>query len=435
MQTQTVPDKNDLKAGHITRYHWILFTICFLGMAFSGIVSTLMSVYLPVAVKDLLGNKNADELNNISAYINAIFIFGGAFGGFIFGVFSDKYGRKKSVIYAIACYALFTILTGYMPSWPGVVLCRFFSGFGLGGVLVTTTTIMMEEWPKKTRAIFIGILSISIPVGIFSAGVIDYFVSSWRQGFMVGFIPLTIAALSIWLLKESDNWLQNKQQIRAEGKKKENILSAEHRTNLLLGSLIFGTMLIGLWAIFSWIPTWIQSLILTGDAQKERGLSMMMLGFGGLTGGFLSGWLTNAIGLKRSMILCFTVCALLSFILFKTNAVFSTLIYVEIAVLALSFGASQGVLSVYIPNLFPVDIRATATGFCFNIGRLFTATAVLFIGVLVTQLGGYSNALFVFSAVFVIGLIVTIFSPASPQSTKAKDFIPEEIIAYSVKEQ
>ena len=169
-------------------------------------------------------------------------------------------------------------------------------------------------------------------------------------------------------------------------------------------------MLIGLWAIFSWIPTWIQSLVTTGDAQKERGLSMMMLGIGGLVGGFLSGWLTNAIGLKRSMLLCFAVCTVLSFLLFKTNSAFSAIIYIEIVALALFFGASQGVLSVYIPSLFPVDIRGTATGFCFNIGRIFTAIAVLFVGVLVTDLGGYGNSLFVFSSVFVVGLIVTFFS-------------------------
>ena len=60
----------------ITPYHWLLFAICFFSTVFAGTVSTLMSVYLPVAVKDLLGNKNPDELNYISAYINDIFIFG-----------------------------------------------------------------------------------------------------------------------------------------------------------------------------------------------------------------------------------------------------------------------------------------------------------------------------------------------------------------------
>ena len=393
----------------LTSYHWLLFTICFLGTVFAGTVSTLMSVYLPVAVKDLLGEKSGNELDNISAYINAVFIFGGAFGGFIAGMLSDKAGRKAGVIFSITCYGVFTMLTGYMPTWWGVVICRFFTGFGLGGVLVTTTTLMMEEWPTKSRAVFIGILSISIPVGIFSAGVIDYFVSSWRQGFMVGIIPVCIAILSTWLLKESKKWEFNRSPILRHSVK-DNIFAARHRADLITGSVIFGTMLIGMWAIFSWIPTWIQTLIGSGDAQKERGLSMMMLGMGGLTGGFLSGWLTNAIGLRKSMLLCFSVCTVLSFIMFKTNASFSPVIYAEIVIMALFFGASQGVLSVYIPVLFPVNIRGTATGFCFNAGRLLTATAVLFVGVLVTELGGYGNSLFIFSLVFVVGLVTTFFT-------------------------
>jgi MFS family permease len=369
-----------------------------------------MSVYLPVAVKDLLGDKNETELNNISAYINSIFIFGGALGGFISGIISDKMGRKTGVILSIACYGVFTILTGYMPDWWAVVICRFFSGFGLGGVLVTTTTLMIEEWPQKTRAIFIGILSIAIPVGIFSAGVIDYFVSSWRQGFLVGIFPVGIALLAIWLLRESKKWSYDRKEIVQHTKKNESIFAVTHRSDLITGSIIFGAMLIGMWAIFSWIPTWIQSLITDGDAQKERGLSMMMLGMGGLTGGFLSGWLTNAIGLRKSMLLCFSVCTVLSFVMFQTNTSFSPVIYVEIVIMALFFGASQGVLSVYIPNLFPVAIRGTATGFCFNTGRVLTATAVLFVGVLVTELGGYGNSLFIFSLVFVVGLAVTFFT-------------------------
>jgi len=411
----------------IIPYHWLLFVICFLATVFAGTVSTLMSVYLPVAVKDLLGDKNADELNTISAYINAVFILGGALGGFIAGIICDKAGRKKALVFSIASFGLFTLLTGYMPNWWAVVICRFFTGFGLGAVLVATTTIMMEEWPEKTRAIFMGFLSISMPVGIFSAGVIDYFVSSWRQAFAVGLLPLGIAILSIWLLRESKKWQSTRLVTERQSSKNTSIFSAQHRADLITGSLIFGTMLIGLWAIFSWLPTWIQSLVTNGDAQKPRGISMMMLGMGGLTGGFLSGWLTNAVGLRKSMLLCFGVAALMSFILFKTNTVFSPVIYAEVLVLALFFGASQGVLSVYIPYLFPVTIRGTATGFCFNIGRLFTATAVLFVGVLVTELGGYSNSLFIFSLVFVVGWVVTFFAKDKVAVAEAEVLTVEEL--------
>jgi hypothetical protein len=56
-----------------------------------------------------------------------------------------------------------------------------------------------------------------------------------------------------------------------------------------------------------------------------------------------------------------------------------------------------------------VPIRATATGFCFNVGRFFTAAAVFFVGVLVTTLGGYGNSLFTFSFVFVLGFVFLLF--------------------------
>ena len=394
----------------ITGYHWLLFAICFLGTVFAGTVSTLMAVYLPVAVKDLLGNMDHEELNTISAYVNAVFLFGATFGGILTGWFCDKAGRKTAIIFSMACYGLFAVLTGYMPNWWTVVICRFCSGFGLGAVLVSSTIIMMEEWPAKSRAIFIGILSIAMPVGIFSAGAIDFLVSSWRQAFLVGTMPVGIAIISVWLLKESDKWKKSKQEITDKVKDNTTLFASAHLSTLLTGSLIFGSMLIGLWAIFLWLPTWIQTLITTGDGQKERGLSMMMLGMGGLTGGFMSGWIVNAMGLRRSMLLCFTVCAILSLLLFKTNTSISPVIYIEIIILALAFGASQGILSVYIPGLFPVGIRGTATGFCFNTGRLLTAVAVLFVGVLVNALGGYSNSLLTFSIVFIVGLIVTFFS-------------------------
>ena len=286
--------------------------------------------------------------------------------------------------------------------------CRFLSGFGVGGVLVITPTILSEVWPEKTRSIFIGILSIGIPVGIFSAGLIDLFVANWHQAFWVGIIPMGLAILCIWVLRESGEWASVKKHGSSE--KLTILFSKAHRGNLFVGSLTFGTMLIGLWAIFSWLPTWVQTLLTTSDGQQERGIAMMVLGGGGLMGGFFSGWFTNAVGYRRAMMLCFAVCFIMSLSLFKTNTTFSEIIYVEIAFLAIFFGASQGVLSAYIPEMFPSVIRATATGFCFNIGRFVTATVVFFVGALVIILGGYGNAIFVFSFVFLIGLVATFFS-------------------------
>ncbi|QMU28042.1 MFS transporter [Adhaeribacter radiodurans] len=390
------------------RYRTVLFLLCFISCALGGTVSTLMAVYLPIVIADLQGSASLAVGSDTSAYINAMFIFGWAFGGFSWGLISDKFGRKKALLLAIGFYGLFTMATGLAPTWGVVVISRFLSGFGVGGVLVVSFTLLNEVWPARNRAIFTGILSIAFPVGIFSAGLLNYTVASWRAGFLIGLIPLILALVGIWFVQESGKWLAYRRENQTSEPHLTALFSATHRAALLRGSLTFGAMLIGLWAIFSWLPTWVQSLIAT-DAPHERGLSMMFLGMGGLSGGFLSGWLIRFLGLRQSLVLCFSVCTAMSFVLFKTNQVFTSIIYVEIMVLALFFGLSQGVLSVYVPQLFPTGIRSTATGFCFNIGRLFTASAVLLVGILVSKLGGYGNAIFLFSLVFLVGLLVVLF--------------------------
>jgi predicted MFS family arabinose efflux permease len=383
-----------------------LFAICFISSLFGGVVSTLMSVYLPVAVRDLLGPVTDKKLNDVSAAINSVFIFGWMFGGVIWGLICDRIGRARTVMLSTFCYGLFTVLTAAATSWWLVTGCRFLSGFGVGGVLVTTTMLVSESWSGKSRAVALGILSISIPVGIFSAGLINFLLPEWRLAFLTGVIPLLAAGVALFRLKETDRWKTREQPDKA----RLGFLSGPYRNNLLTGSVIFGTMLIGMWAIFSWLPTWVQSLSGLVDAQHERGTSMMMMGAGGLAGGFVSGWVVHAIGLRRTMLTCFAVCFGMSFLLFKLNGSFNGLAYAEIAILAVFFGISQGALSVYIPELFPAAVGAAATGFCFNVGRLFTATAVFFVGALVSWLGGYGNTLFIFSFIFLIGLLATIIA-------------------------
>ena len=384
-----------------------IFIVCFISTMFGGVVTMLMSVYLPVTVKDLLGNVSDEKLNDVSAYINSLFIFGWMFGGFIWGFICDKIGRAKSVMYSTLCYGLFTLLTAVSPSWLWVSACRFLSGFGIGGVLVTTTILISELWPDKKRPVALGILSVAIPVGFFAAGAVNNMLSGWRQAFSVGIIPVLLSIVSVFVLKESSGWKER----RASEKEvfSKTLFHVEYRKNLFTGSVIFGAMLIGLWAIFSWAPTWVQSLS-SVDAQQQRGFTVMILAAGGLTGSFFSGWIENAIGLRKTMMMCFTVCFAFTFIVFKLTTTVSSITFIELAVLAFFFGISQGALAVYIPLLFPTIMRASATGFCFNIGRLFTGTVVFFIGALMVLLGGYGNAIFIFSFIFIIGFIATFFS-------------------------
>lgn len=387
-------------------YLFLLYTLSFICSVFGGVTATLMSSYLPVVLYDL--KIDAGSLEVVSAVINSVYLFGMLAGGLLLGFVSDRLGRKPALVLSTLLIGLFTTLTSFAEGWQILSVFRFLSGAGVGGVLVSSTIIIAEEWPERSRNIMLGILSITIPVGIFAAGFITYSIENWRTGFLVGILPLLLAGITQLIILESHQWKKVKPQQNPETR--PSIFNSDILYDLAIGCVIYGSMLIGLWAIFLWLPTWVQTMVQNSDGQKERGLSMILFAIGGLLGGFISGWVANLVGIKRSLIVCFAAVFVFSFMLFKLNNSLNLFSYFNMAGIAVFFGMSQGILNVYIPELFPTTIRSSATGFCFNVGRIFTAVAVFFVGWLVNTLGGYGNTLFIFSFIFLIGLIATLFA-------------------------
>ncbi len=383
---------------------WLTFAICFLCNVMAGLISTLMSVYLPVVVSELVKGADAAALGQASGWINAVYIAGWTIGGFSWGYLSDRIGRRLSLAIATALLGIFTIAVGFAPSWEWVVVFRLLSGFSVGGILVITPTLLSEIWPSKTLSIILGLDSIGFPVGIFSSGLVSM-LGSWRSVFMIGVVPMALGILTVFLARESLRWREAKSHPQPANAS----ASAHDQSNLIRGTLIFGSMLIGLWGMFSWIPTWVQTLLEGSSGQTERPVAMMLLGGGGLLGGLASGWISNALGVRKAMMFCFSGCIVMAVLLFGFNREFSQVIYPELALLSMCFGISQGLLSIYIPQLFPYHLRGTYTGICFNAGRVVTTLAIFFVGLLVSSLGGYGNALLAFTAVFAVGLISLYF--------------------------
>ncbi|MBC7886109.1 MAG: MFS transporter [Saprospiraceae bacterium] len=394
----------------ITAKHWLAFILCAIGYIFSGTASTLLSAYLPQVISELLQRDvSQEELGDIGAYINASYLFGWMTGGLLFGIFSDRLGRKSVLGFATMLAGVFTLLTAFVPDWYVLLIFRFLSGFGVGGILLLATVYISEIWAEKSKPVILGILAIAFPVGIVTTGLITSNVTNWRSCFWLAIIPI-IDAILIWLLlDESSKW---RDVDKTKSVRYSAIFLPQYRINLIHGSLIFGAVLIGLWGIFSWLPTWVQTILPSGlDGNKERGISMMLLGVGGIIGGIFSGFLVKEVGNRKTLMITFLGLITMCGLLFTTNNTFTKIIYVEIVFLSLFFGLSQGALSSYIPALFPTQIRATAVGFSFNIGRLFTASAVFFVGSLVTFFGGFAPALLSFSLLFFVAFVLAYRSP------------------------
>jgi MFS family permease len=389
------------------------FAVCALAYLFGGTVSMLLSANLPVVVRELSSPVTSEaELADIGAWLNAGFLYGWMLGGLLLGVASDRFGRVRTLAFATGLYGLFTCLVFFAHDWHTLLLYRFLAGFGVGGVLLLSTVYISEIWHQQGRAVILGILAVAFPVGIVLSGAMTAGFSHWRQGFLLGLVPLALAGITWFFLHESAAWQETKRTDQQERSLWPLLLAPEHRRNLVLGAIIYGAVLVGLWGLFSWLPTWVQGLLEgVSDGQKERGLTMMLLGMGGIVGGMISGLLMRKWGSRNTLLFTFSGLIVVCGLLFLTNSGFSGIVYVEMAVLAMFFGISQGALSGYVPALFPAEIRATATGVCFNICRFFTATAVFFVGTLVHLLGGFGNALLTFALAFVVALAAAWYSP------------------------
>jgi MFS family permease len=393
---------------NVTTYHRLLFGLCLVVYLVGGTVSTLLAVYLPDVVTDLFGSASEERLSEVGPWLNAAFLYGMMAGGLVFGAVGDYRGRVRMLALAAALCGLFTALTARVADWSWLVAFRFVAGAGVSGILVLTTVLIAEVWPDRSRAIVQGVLSVAFPVGIVLTGGLQVLLPEWRQAFWIGLLPLA-AAIAIWLLlREPATWLESRNQQAAAPLRLA--FAPANRRRLLIGSVVYGAVLVGLWAIFAWMPTWLELL---PGGSAARGPAMMLLGFGGMAGSAASGWLVNRFGLRSTLLLTLVGCFAASAALFIGATRFSPAVYVETALLSLFFGISQGALSVYVSELFPTAIRATASGFCFNIGRLFTATAVFFVGSLVSVLGGFGNAIFVFSGAFVVAFVALWFDRAA----------------------
>jgi MFS family permease len=253
----------------------------------------------------------------------------------------------------------------------------------------------------------VGSLITSYSVGVFLSGWVTTVVPEWRYAFFVGALPAVMAILLRLKLDEPEKWKQEKENQLATQYQVlplKEIFQPQYRRNLVLGGTVFGSLLVGYWASLAWVPTWIQDLLGSQAVGIEKSIATQYHGIGSFIGCLLAGVLAEQWGRRWTIAIGSLGAFLVSAWMFLSNAHFSSIIYWQDALLGLFIGGLQGIIYIYLPELFPTRVRATAVGFCLNVGRFVTAIAVLFMGPLVSFFGGYAGAATAFACAYVIGV-------------------------------
>jgi len=403
----------------ISRYQWTILLMTWLGFLFDLMDSTLYTLVMGPALQDLLGAEAS--VRNIGWYgglIFSIFLIGWALGGIVFGILADYLGRKLTLMITILTYAAFTGLAAAAGSWWELGLYRFLTGLGVGGEWAAGAALLAETWPERARAKGAAILQTSAGMGYFAAAFIYLLVGSysWRLVFLVGALPAVLVFFVRGRMNESERWLAASTDTQRSRVTLVEIFDGELRRDTIVGSLLASIVNFGFWAVSAWVPALIQNKIAT-DPSLAAGVSVssyvsyaiMILTLGSLPGYAVVGALADRWGRRPVFLLFFVGGALSAPVIFLGPWTLSQMLVLLPLLGFFTLGIYAG-FPIYLPELYPTRLRATGSGFCFNIGRVVSAAGPFLTGVVVLSTGSFETAISALSLVYLLGPVTLLFA-------------------------
>ncbi|HSF68400.1 MAG TPA: MFS transporter [Nitrospiraceae bacterium] len=406
----------------VTRYQWLVLLIAWLGWVFDAMDATIYAIVLHPALHDLLQTPgetvSSEQVGWYGGIIFSIFLVGWAIGGICFGVVADHLGRTKTLIITILIYAIFTGFAALSQDWWHLAIYRFLTALGIGGEWAAGAALVAETWPEEKRAKAAGILQSAWAVGFFLAASFNLLLKGygWRVMFLIGVLPAFVSLLVRWHVKEPDRWA--KAHGRDTATSPSHTIEIFHpplRRSTIVGSMLAFVAVFGLWGATNWAPTLIRELPdLKGfDAatlSASVSYAIMALNGGAFFGYLVFGPLADRFG-RRAV---FAFMCIGSLVMLPTTYLLPTTYAGVLMLLPLLGFFNNGIFSgfpIYLPELYPTRLRTTGAGFCFNAGRVLASASPFLTGWLVTELGTFGRAASTVALIYLVGLVVLVFSP------------------------
>jgi MFS family permease len=394
----------------LTPYQWRVLICASLGWALDIMDGYLYAIVLFPAMSELLNTTESAAIGWYGGIVLSIFMIGWALGGLVFGPIADRYGRAKTMAITILVYAGFTGLCGIADSWQELAFYRFMTGLGIGGEWAAGAALIAESWPEKSRAKAAGIMQASGGIGFFLASLLYYFVGpyGWRWVFAIGVMPAIVAFYIRYSLEEPQRWAR----VKSTGNPYAALFKVPLRRDVIVGTALAVIATFGYQGAIQWVPSWVSAMLHaqgTKAAIPQVSLITAVLNFGGMIGCLCFPFIADRWGRKRAMSLYFFGALVFVPTTFFMATEFSQAVIISPLMGFFAAGVFTG-FAVYLPELFPTAIRATAQGFCYNFARFFSAAAPFVAGALISAHGAFAPAIATISCIYFFGLIVLLFA-------------------------
>lgn len=432
MATETIRSDDfvaRLEVLPFSRPHWNIALIAAFGVLFDATDFALFGSALPSISKEFgLGPAQAGLLATLG-------LVGAFFGAIVWGTVSDYIGRKTAYMITITVFAVFTGLTAISWNLSSLGVFRFVANFGLGGLIPVSNTIVSEFMPSRVRGRVTSWASSTFPVGLaLAAGISLAFLPQfgWRMLFAIGMTPIILVVFAHRYMFESVRFLTSRGRFNQADKivsqiemesvghtRVSNGLTAKSlvdsptpSSSLTVAQLLshrYRRTTALLWLVsfcFFWSANGLLFMLPTILTQRGLPISQaisfaLVQGVCGFLGYVTCGYLIDRFGRRPVLTAYFFVGAGFHLWFAEASGIW---MYIAIAGVGWVNPGVFGPSSVYACELYPTQLRATAVGWYFGIGRIGSFLAPMTVGFLLVSGYGY-YVLHTFALTYLIAAI------------------------------
>jgi SHS family lactate transporter-like MFS transporter len=289
-------------------------------------------------------------------------------GAVIFGLLSDRYGRRKPLMANVIYFSFIELLCGFSPNYTFFLVMRALFGIGMGGEWGVGASLTMEAAPVRWRGILSGILQSGYSIGYLLAALAARFLLpawGWRPMFWIGALPALLALYIRTKVPESEAWKQNRAATTAEVLR---TLMLDWKRFLYLVVLMTFMMFMshGTQDLY---PDFLHEVHrLSGKVIANIAI---FYNIGAVIGAVIFGHLSQVAGRRKSMIAALGLCL----VIIPLWAFGGSLAVLVIAPFLMQMGVqgAWGVIPVHLSEMSADATRGLMPGLTYQLGILFAA--------------------------------------------------------------
>jgi MFS family permease len=413
-------------AAPLTRQQIAGFLAAWGGWALDGMDSFIYALVMVPALRELLPRSGMSATTATVGFYGgllfALFLIGWGLA-FLWGPVADKYGRVLTLMISILWYSVFTLAGAAATHVWHLALFRLLAGIGIGGEWAMGGTYIAEAWPENRRVSAGAWMHTGYYFGILLAGVANSVVGSrygWRGMFIIGGAPALLVVLIRYGVVEPARWREKKQIIRRWGlwQPFAALFTPEFRRRTLLNSLYMVVSVAGLWAGSVYVPAAITVLSESNAFTPQATMTLVsvatvLLSVATIIGCLAAPLMVDSLGRRGALGVYFFL--MLNAIGFTFGYAFyqpgpAGLKMFLYSLFALGFGgANFAVYTIWLPEQYPTECRASAFAFATSFARFAGAGITFLVGAGVAHFGTIGYPVALTALAFILGMLLLPF--------------------------